>query len=220
MLCDAAIQALRDEGLCLFPTETFFALGCDARSTRAVSRLLQLKQRPAEQGLPLLVAEMGQLPQACNLEPGPEFPEVLRELSLALMQRFWPGPLSLVLPAAVGLAAGVARKGNVALRQTPHPAAALLSVMANAPLVASSANLRGEPPVTRAKNLNPLLVQETAAVLDAPPAPCGGLPSTLARPVLDAAGRPVLMILRTGAVSLAALEAAGYPVVWPQDTQG
>jgi len=213
----AALLALSQGGLCLFPTETFFALGCDARNPEAVARLLQVKQRPLEQGLPVLIGEQSQLAQACRVDPDEGFPAPLGELALELMRRFWPGPLSLVLPAAAGLAPGVPRHGSVALRQTPHPAAAQLSIQAATPLVASSANLRGHPPVTGAKNLNAQVLAAAQALHDAPPAPSGGLPSTLARPFLDAQGRAAVAILRTGAVSLAALEALGCPVLLSEE---
>lgn len=204
---DSAAQTLRQGGLCLFPTETFFGLGCDARNPEAVARLLMLKERPQAQGLPVIIGALEQLAQACRLSPGPDFPEPLGALALQLMERFWPGPLSLVLPAASGLAPGVPRQNSVALRLTPHPAARELCRKAHSPLVASSANLRGQSPVCQAKNLNPQLLQLAQALLNAPPAPAGGLPSTLAAPVLSPDGQPALQILREGAVPRQMLEA-------------
>lgn len=208
-----ASQALRDGGVCLYPTETFYALGCDARNPEAVSRLLRLKERPFAQGAPVVIGHLDQLEQACSLAPGPGFPESLRELAVQLMERFWPGPLSLVLPAAAGLAHGVPREGSVALRHTPHPVAGMLCQLAQTPLVASSANLRGEPAVCEAKNLNSQLLQSVAEVVTLPPAPSGGLPSTLAQPVLGPDGRPSLRILRLGAVAAEALAALQVPVL-------
>ncbi len=216
----AAVPLLQAGGLCIYPTETFFALGCDACNPKAVAELLAHKERPPTQGLPVIIGHLEQLPQVCRLEARPGFPAPLRDLALELMARYWPGPLSLVLPAAPGLAPGVTSGGTVALRLTPHPAAQALCRAVGAPLVASSANLRGAPPQTQAQNLNPELVALCGGVLDLPPSPGGGLASTLARPELSASGVPVLRILRSGALSPELLEQSGYPLLPLQEGAG
>lgn len=216
----AAARALRQGGLCIYPTETFFALGCDARNSEAVARLLALKQRPKNQGLPCIIGGLEQLELACDVTPCSNFPEPLRDLVLRLMERFWPGPLSLVLPAAPGLAPGVPRQGEVALRLTPHPAARELCLRVESPLVASSANLRGEAPATMAKNLNRLVLDPIQALVDLPPKPAGRAPSTLARPLLDADGRAGVEMLRSGALEASLLEAAGCPILLEQSRLG
>ncbi|MBG3878589.1 threonylcarbamoyl-AMP synthase, partial [Desulfovibrio oxamicus] len=104
-------------------------------------------------------------------------------------------------------------------RLTPHPVARELCLRAGGPLVASSANISGRPAVTRAADLDPELLAEVAGALDLPPAPPGGLPSTLVE-VLDGGccgsgggigcGAPRLRVLRAGAVSAQALRDAGF----------
>lgn len=211
---------LQRQGLCIYPTETFFAIGCDACNSAAVDRLLKCKERPHTQGLPVIIGGREQLALACDLEPTEQFPTVIRDFAETLMERFWPGPLSLILPASKALAPGVGRGGSVALRWTPHPVAQALCLLSNTPLVASSANLRHGLPVTKAENLNPALLAAVEAVLDLPPQPSGGAPSTLVRPTLDAGGRPALMLIRAGAVSQATLEQAGYRICPPKTTSG
>ena len=107
---------LQRQGLCIYPTETFFAIGCDACNSAAVDRLLKCKERPHTQGLPVIIGGREQLALACDLEPTEQFPTVIRDFAETLMERFWPGPLSLILPASKALAPGVGRGGSVALR--------------------------------------------------------------------------------------------------------
>lgn len=91
---DAAL-CLRRGGLLIFPTETFYGLGCLAVHATAVARVYQLKRRPVHRPLPLLAADAAQAAEVVHLEAAP--PE--------LLARFWPGPLTLLLPARKHLAA-------------------------------------------------------------------------------------------------------------------
>ncbi len=214
---DQAVRALQHGELCIYPTETFYALGCDAGNRMAVQHLLQLKTRSPKQGMPVLIGAEEQLSLAVDtatLESGnpPLFMDALR----SIMRRFWPGPLSLLLPASKNLAPGVAgANGLVALRLTPHPVARQLCNALNAPLVATSANPHGEPPRTSALELDPGLVELVGCVAplqaDAP-LPAGGRPSTLARPFM-LEGRVCVGILRHGAVSVQTLGDLGLRVV-------
>ena len=86
--CAAAARCLRRGGVVIFPTETFYGLGCLAADAAAVARIYQLKRRPVQRPLPLLAADADQAGAVVWLEAAP--PE--------LTARFWPGPLSLLLP--------------------------------------------------------------------------------------------------------------------------
>lgn len=211
---EEAAHCLAAGGIVIFPTETLYAIGCRADKPDACARLCALKGRPAGSPLPLLAADAAQAARAVRLEAAP----------LPLLRRFWPGPLSLLLPALPGLAPQ-ARNGDglAALRVTPHPLAARLAALAGGALTASSANFSGAVPAARAQDLDAALLAALAALEGAPDGcaagllaarapeeePGGGLPSTLALP-LAGTGKPALRVLRQGAVSAEALTAAGF----------
>lgn len=135
---DAGIARLRAGGVIAFPTETCYALGCRAGDSAAVARIVQLKQRPEGKPLPVLI------PSADALRA--ELPE---SPLYVLADAFWPGPLTLVVPAFPGLAAPVTAGTNmVGVRVSAHPTAQALVRGLGEPLVATSANLSGQPAAT------------------------------------------------------------------------
>lgn len=211
---EEAARCLAAGGIVIFPTETLYAIGCRADKPDACARLCALKGRPAGSPLPLLAADTAQAARAVRLEAAP----------LPLLRRFWPGPLSLLLPALPELAPQVRNgAGRAALRVTPHPLAARLAALAGGALTASSANFSGGTPAARAVELDTALLAALAGSGDAPNGCCagllaarapeeeprGGLPSTLALPLSCPEG-PRLRLLRQGAVSAEALVAAGF----------
>lgn len=165
----AAAEVLRRGGIVAYPTETFYGLGALARDGAAVERLSRAKGRPEGQPLPLLAADRAQVDEVAELGP----------LAERLAARFWPGPLTLVLPARPGLPAPIAAgTGTVGVRVPGSEVARALARAAGGALVATSANPSGEPPPARAEELSPALRARLDAVLDLGPTP-GGLPSTV-----------------------------------------
>ena len=215
-----SVLALEGGGLLIYPTETFFALGCLASHAEALSLLLHLKSRPLEQGVPLVIGGMEQLAQVCRLDDSdfctsasPLAKSPLAAAVQKLAQAFWPGPLSLILPASKGLPAGLAREGEVAIRISPHPVVQALCRATGSALVASSANRRGAPPAATAEALDPGLMERGVRILDAGPPPAGGKPSTLARPEPLPGGAVGLEVRREGSVSCEALRRAGFQLI-------
>jgi L-threonylcarbamoyladenylate synthase len=193
----AAAEALRRGGVVAYPTETFYALGALATDAAAVARLARAKGRPDGKPLPLLAADRAEVDAIAALE-GP---------AARLAAAFWPGPLTLVLPARPGLAAEVtAGTGTVGIRVPSSEVARALAAAAGGALVSTSANLAGEEPVVRAGDLDQVLRARLDAVLDGGATP-GGLPSTVAT-----FQGGVLRVLRPGAIPAAALERALRPV--------
>lgn len=220
----AAARFLRNGGVLVFPTETFYGLGCLAANAEAVTRVYQLKQRPVHKPLPLLAAQAAQVDAVAELAAMPKG-----------LLTFWPGPLTVLLPARPCLPPALVNgQGLAAVRVTPHPLAAQLAEQAGGALTASSANLSGGAPVCSPDTLDPALLEalrrmaqgmtcpagcaaqaaKTAVPLPLAlggPLPAGGLPSTVVEPLSGGdggAGR--LRIVRAGAVNAAALEAAGF----------
>jgi L-threonylcarbamoyladenylate synthase len=188
-----AAALLRAGGLVVYPTETFYGLGALASRADALARLAAAKLRPAGKALPLIAADLAQVESVAALD------EVARRIA----GRFWPGPLTLVLPAAPGLdAALTGGTGTVAVRVPGSEVARTLARLAGGPLVSTSANRSGEPSPVRAGELSPTLLAEVDGVLDAGPTP-GGLPSTLE--AMEPGGP---RLLREGAVRFAEVQAA------------
>lgn len=191
-----AAERLRAGGLVVYPTETFYGLGALAASAVAVARLAAAKRRAGDMPLPLVAADL-----AAARAVTAAFPPLAERLAA----RFWPGPLTLVLPAAPGLPPEVAGEGTVGVRVPGSALARELSRLAGGPLVSTSANLSGGPPVTRPADLDQGLVGLVDCVLDGGETP-GGLPSTV---VAIEPGGPRL--LRAGAVSWERLVASLAP---------
>jgi len=195
----AALSLVRGE-LVIYPTETLYALGASALMPRALQRIVDLKGRDAAKPLPVIIAEMDQL----RMISAWDSPDLNR-----LVQAFWPGPLSILVPALPGLPPHIQdRRGLVAVRWTPHPVAQSLVRLCKTPLSATSANRSGQKPACRPDELNPFLTESVAMVLDCPPFPPGGQPSSLVR----IASPHTLEVLREGAVPMKDLVNAGWSI--------
>ncbi|WP_242337504.1 MULTISPECIES: L-threonylcarbamoyladenylate synthase [Anaeromyxobacter] len=189
----AAADVLRRGGLVAYPTETFYGLGALARDEAALGRLARAKLRPEGKPLPLLAADVGQVEAVAGLTG----------IAARLAARFWPGPLTLVLPALPGLDPAVtAGAGTVAIRVPGSEVARALARRAGGAIVSTSANLSGEAPPTDAGDLSADLLSRIDHVLDGGRTP-GGLPST----IVEVEGDSV-RLLREGAIPFDAVRAA------------
>lgn len=190
---ERAAAILRAGGLVAFPTETVYGLGAHARDAAAVDGIFRAKGRPADN--PLIVHVDGtDAAAALTSEWTP--------LAGALAASFWPGPLTLVLDAAPGLAPAVsAGLGTVAVRVPRHPVALALLRAAGVPVAAPSANRSGRPSPTTAAHVLADLGETIDALVDG-----GACPVGIESTVVDARGTtPVL--LREGWVTREALGA-------------
>jgi len=170
-----------------YPTETFYGLGVDAFDAAALERLRALKGR-GEKAVSMLIDGQAMLDRLCA-----DIPPRAAEL----MRRYWPGALTIALPARPGLPAALVSDGCVAVRQSPHPLARALVAGFGGPVTSTSANRAGEPPATTAAAVTAAL-GTACHLLDGGPT-AGGAPSTLVR----VRGAEV-EILRPGAVELTA----------------
>ena len=175
-LLAAAARRLGAGGVVAFPTETYYALGADPRSPAGMASVFRIKRRPAGRPLPWIAASREQVESVCRL------PEEAR----ALAERYWPGPLTLVLP----------RRGSAtetaAVRVSSHPLARAVAEALGHPVTATSANRSGAPPATTAAEVRRQLASSAAElrILDGGATP-GGAPSV----IVDATG-PELRTLR------------------------
>ena len=182
----AAARAARAGRLVVLPTDTVYGLGCDAFSGAAVRSLLAAKKRGPDMPVPVLVGSWSTID---GLVLG--VPRAARDL----IEAFWPGGLSLVLPHAPSLAWDLGDTlGTVMLRMPLHPVA--LELLRDVgPMAVSSANVSGSPPATSAAEAHEQLGDSVAVYLDGGPS---GEP--VASTIVDLTG-DVPQILREGAVT-------------------
>ena len=195
-----AAGLLRQGGTVAFPTETVYGLGADAANTAAVERVFAATGRPSDNPLIVHIADRSQL-EGIVLPYG--------EIARKLMERFWPGPLTLVLPARPGAVSPRVTAGldTVAVRMPAHPIALRLIAAAGCPVAAPSANRSGRPSPTRAEHVRGDLAGRIDGLVDGGAADVG-LESTVVE--IDD-GR--IRVLRPGGVTPEALrQAAGCEV--------
>ena len=188
-----AARLLSAGGLVAFPTETVYGLGADASDARAVARLYEAKERPAFNPLIAHVPDIDATRAAGRLS----------EFAVRLAKKFWPGPLTLVVPTAPDCpVCELARAGldTVALRMPAHPVAQPLLRAVGRPVVAPSANRSGHVSPTRADHVLADLGGRVDIVLDGGPTPLG-LEST----IIDCTGTKATL-LRPGAIAREAIE--------------
>lgn len=199
-----AADLLRAGEVVAFPTETVYGLGADATSEEAVRRIFAAKGRPLSDPLIVHVADRAQLDEVASAIP----PEAEQ-----LAERFWPGPLTLVLPRHPRIPAIVAAGGDtIAVRIPAHPVALALLRATNLPVAAPSANRFMHTSPTTAAHVLADLDGRIACVLDGGPTPVG-VEST----VVDLTTTPP-RLLRPGGVTLEALRAILPDIVVPEAT--
>ncbi len=170
-----------------FPTDTFYGLGADPFNLAAVSEVFRIKRRTTDRPLPLLVAS---LDQAADLAQNP--PRLFFELA----QKFWPGPLTLIVPASRLIPLKLtANTGRVGLRWPRNPLAVALVAAAARPLTGTSANLSEHPACSTAEQVEKQIGDILPLILDGGPTQ-GELASTVVELVGERA-----RILRPGGVA-------------------
>lgn len=189
---EMAVDVLRRGGLVAFPTDTLFGLGADAFNETAVERVFHAKGRAHGMPLPLLLADLEDLSQVAQDAP---------PLAFSLAERFWPGPLTLVVSAAPRVPALVTARGwKVAVRVPDHPVPRELARRLGAPITGTSANRSGGPDPRTAEEVRRQLGASVDLILRGGPEPKGQ-----ASTVIDITASPP-RLLREGAVALAVLQ--------------
>ncbi len=196
---EQAADIIKAGGLVAFPTETVYGLGADAGNEQALRAIYAAKGRPADNPLIAHVAKAEQLLQLCQFVPS---------LAQDLIGAFWPGPLTITLPALPSiprtLTGGLS---NVAVRMPSHPVALALIRAADSPLAAPSANLSGRPSPTVARHVLADLAGRIDGVIDGGRCEVGIESTVIA---LEPEGG--IVILRPGAIGPDKLSRFGVPV--------
>ncbi len=188
-----ALELLRAGNLVAFPTDTVYGLGADLFNPEAIEKLYQVKERAHLKAIPVLLSNPAALDQITS---------EMNVLARRLADQFWPGPLTLVVPAHPRLPENLSPLPTIGVRMPNHPDALAL-LEASGPLAVTSANLSGQENTLTAGQVYAQLAGRIPIILDGGTTP-GGSPST----VVDCTG-PEPVILRSGPISLAELLAAG-----------
>ena len=168
-ILDIAARTLLAGGVVAYPTDTFYGLAVDPRDRRALNRLFAVKERDPGRPVPLIAATVEQA------EGAVAFTHVARRLATS----FWPGPLSLVLPARVVLdRTALGGKDTAAVRVPAHAIACALAAAAGCCITATSANISGAPPARSVQEIGAAVLERVEVALDAGMT-AGGAASTI-----------------------------------------
>lgn len=189
----AAVDVLENGGVAAIPTDTLYGLAASAFDESAVLKIYELKGRPDRMALPLLLSEAEDVRMCAEDVP---------QAAWALMERFWPGALTLVVSKSASIP-GIVTAGldTVALRVPDHPIPRAIAKTLGTPITGTSANLSGRPGLTNAAGVRREFGDTIDFVLDGGDAP-GGVAST----IVDVSGDE-MKVLREGAVSWEEIEA-------------
>jgi L-threonylcarbamoyladenylate synthase len=181
-----AVEAVRAGGLVAAPTDTLYGLAADPTSASAVGKIFLSKRRPQDRPIPLIAASIQQVRESVG---------TLTPLGERLAAEGWPGPLTLIIPAAATLCREVhLGTGKVAVRVPDHAVARAFAFAAGHALTSTSANISGEEALVTADQVALALGDTIDVLIDAGPVR-GGLPST----IVDVTGNDPVLV-RPGAV--------------------
>ena len=187
-----AAAVIRAGGLVAFPTDTLYALAADPFNQVAVGAVFDAKGRVSGQPMPLVAADVAQI----HLQIGP-----LPALARRLAERFWPGPITMLMNAPGPLAPAVTGgTGRIGVRVPEHAVARAFCLACASVLVATSANPSGQPATSSPDDVEASLGAKIDMLLDSGRTP-GGPPST----IVDATGTEVRLV-RAGAISWERIE--------------
>jgi L-threonylcarbamoyladenylate synthase len=183
---DRASQCLRYGGIVAFATESFYALGANATSQKAVERLFRVKKRSPDNPVLILISSVDMLSKHVDSLPPRAY---------QLIEAFWPGGLTLVFKAGPNIPRQLtAGTGKIGIRLSSHPVAAALPHTLGMPVTGTSANISGQPPCRSGEAVEKALGEEVDLILDS-----GETPGKIGSTILDVTLDPP-QILREGMV--------------------
>ena len=180
-----ALEVLRDGGLVAFPTDTVYGVGTLVFDEQAVESIYAAKERPVEKAIPVLIGDAADLGQVA---------EEIPLFASRLIERFWPGPLTVLVPKKSSVPVVVSATATVGVRVPDHEVARALLRLAG-PMAVTSANISSQPSPSTAEEVHQQLGGRIALIIDGGRTP-GGVPSTL----VDCTGAEI-QILREGPIT-------------------
>ncbi|MGC4107528.1 MAG: L-threonylcarbamoyladenylate synthase [Thermomicrobiales bacterium] len=191
---EQAITALQHGGIVAYPTDTVYGIGASIHYPGTLSRIYEIKGRKADASLPILLASSGDLAKASTgVDP----------LLLSLASRFWPGSLTVAVPAKPSLPPQViAADGTVGVRVPAHSVALTLAQRVGGVLATTSANISGQPPATKADEIGTTLRNRLDVILD------GGISRNGRASTVIRLEGDTIHIIREGAISAETIQSA------------
>lgn len=179
-----ALALIKAGKLVILPTETVYGLACDPQNPQAIQGLYTVKHRPEDKALPILIADMAELKNWAIEIP---------DLAYDLANRYWPGPLTLILKKAPSVSDLItAGKPSIGLRIPNHPVTLTILREFGSGLCAPSANFSGKPAPTSYQDIDPDLLKEVSMAIDG-----GSCKVGQASTIVDLT-QPTPLILRQG----------------------
>lgn len=182
-----AIAVLKSGGIVAYPTETFYGLGAKYDIDSALKRLYEIKNRPQEKAMPLIIGSREELFLITDS---------VNKSAMDLMDRFWPGPLTILFRARPGLSEYISSENKVAVRIPGESFALRLAMAAGFPITSTSANISGMPPADNASMVSDYFGGVIDLIIDGGKT-TGGLPST----IVDVTG-DMPKIIRHGSIDI------------------
>lgn len=183
---NTAVETLKTGGIVAYPTETFYGLGVKFDLEQSLERLYEIKQRPKDKAMPLIIGEKRLLASLASS---------INSAAESLINGFWPGPLTLLVPAEENVSEWLtAGTRKVAVRIPGESFALRLARHAGFPITSTSANISGLPPARDAATVRKYFSDDIDLIVDGGESP-GGLPST----IVDTTGNG-MRIAREGAI--------------------
>lgn len=182
-----ALSVLLGGGIVAYPTETFYALGVKYDMESALKRLYEIKLRPHEKTMPLIIGS----PEKLHM-----LTDTVTDKARELIEKYWPGPLTLVFHAAKGLSEHIVSDNKMAVRVPGESFGLDLARKSGLPLTATSANISGRPPADNASMVMDYFHDVIDLIIDAGLTK-GGKPSTIVDVTENA-----IRILREGAIEI------------------
>lgn len=183
---EQAATLLKQGQIVIFPTDTLYGIGVNAYNPSAIDQLYEAKERSLDKGIPILIGDWEMAEKVATNIP---------RLAYAAMTRFWPGPLTVILPKHPSLPANIAPTDTVAVRLPNHWLTRQLIRLAGGAVAASSANLSGQAPAGTAQEAFDIFSGRVAAVFDGGPVSYG-----VASTILDCTVSPP-QIVRPGPIA-------------------
>ena len=182
-----AVEVLQNGGIIIFPTDTVYGIGCRLDDEGAIKRVYKIRNRPEEKAV-LAVVDSVEMAEKYLLP-------IPRDVRSQLLEKYWPGGLTVILPCKTDMVPFSARAGGVtlAVRQTNHPVLVEIIKQLRVPLIAPSANFSGEKTPTSYEELDPKFSVLADYVVQGE---CGG---SKASTIIDCSVTP-WKIIREGAV--------------------
>jgi L-threonylcarbamoyladenylate synthase len=182
----ASSYIVRKSGLVVFPTDTVYGIGCDPFNERALKKIYEVKERPQEKGIPVLVSSIDKAHELAHIHPACE----------ELLKRHWPGALTVVVRQKAKFPTVISPDETIALRMPNHPTALALIEEAGGAIATTSANISGEPPATTCEQAKKIFGSKIDAFIDGGVTP-GGTASTVVDCTSD-----TIKVLREGPIQI------------------